>query len=59
MISGGMQKLVNLRSQMGSMGHCVGTGNVSPLVGTRGKALDCSILDKYLKIRKLSLRKIM
>ena len=43
-----------LPTQLGSMGHCVVPGNVSPLVVTRGKAPKApTILKGYLCYKKL------
>ena len=38
-----MNKQHILPTQLVSKGHCVGPGDVSPLVGTRGKALKAQL----------------
>ena len=39
-----------LPTQLGSMGHCVVPGNVSPLVVTRGKAPKTPTILRYFKL---------
>ena len=39
-----------LPTQLGSMGQCVGPGNVSPLVGTRSKAPKVPTILRYFKL---------
>ena len=40
-----------LPTQLGSMGHCVGPGNVSPVDGTRDNAPKVSTILRYFKLK--------